>query len=64
MNCWYMFDLLVSVLYVDDNSRVRLSILGSPFDDYINASNMPVCIPRRSFQLLDSFPMSVSIAYN
>ncbi|KAL2088528.1 hypothetical protein ACEWY4_015427 [Coilia grayii] len=32
-----------------DNSRVKLSILGSSFDDYINASNMPGYNSRKEF---------------
>ncbi|XP_063044344.1 receptor-type tyrosine-protein phosphatase eta [Engraulis encrasicolus] len=32
-----------------DNSRVKLSILGNPFDDYINASNMPGYNSRKEF---------------
>ncbi|XP_048118160.1 receptor-type tyrosine-protein phosphatase eta-like isoform X1 [Alosa alosa] len=32
-----------------DNSRVKLSIHGNPFDDYINASNMPGYNSRKEF---------------
>lgn len=33
---------MAHVFSTDDSSRVKLSVLGSPFDDYINASYMPV----------------------
>ena len=46
INCWCFSNLPLSVHYIDDNSRVKMSVHGSLFDDYINASNMPVCIPH------------------
>jgi len=33
---------MVHVFSTDDSSRVKLSVLGNSFDDYINASYMPV----------------------